>query len=182
MTEEPSTPLDSGKKENPSSSTEVSDLQLTSPSEVETPLLKNTDDSKEPPQESPPKSNEKPNVGSNPSSDSSNDTFQTAANITVRKVKSVPPTLDAKAVYHVLKTIGFHGYWVKYLMQDHKLNTYQKLCEITQDQWDPYVIAQTGTDYLLLLDTEDFNRIVIFQNWCALNPHYTEIPCTKYIG
>ena len=174
MTTETRTPLDSGKKENSSSPKVMSDLQLTSPSKIETPILKNTGDSKEQTKESLNQSKDNSVKDSTPSVDSSNDTFQTAANITVRKVQSLKPTPDAKAVYHVFKVIGFPGHWIRYLMQDKKVNTYEKLCKLTQEQWDNYVQEQHAMDESPLLTTEDFPRIVIFQNWCTLNSHYDD--------
>ena len=175
MTTEPRTPLVLGKKKNSSSPKEMLDLQLTSPSEKETPLQNNTRDSKEQTKESLNLSNDEPAKDDTPSADSSSDTFQTAANITVQKVQSILPTPDVKAVYHVLKVIGFPGHWIRYLMMDKKLNTYIKLCETTQEQWDTYVQEQHTMDGSLPLATEDFPRIIIFQNWCALNSHYEDI-------
>ena len=69
--------------------------------------------------------------------------------------------IENKAVYHVLKVIGFHSYWIKYLIQDKKINTYKKVCEITLEQWKIYVQEQTGMDYPLLMEEDDFSRIVI---------------------
>ena len=59
-------------------------------------------------------------------------------------------------------------------MQDKKINTYNKLCKLTQEQWDNYVQEQHSMDESTSITTEDFPRIVIFQNWCSLNSHYDD--------
>ena len=177
MTTDSNTPIESRKKETPSSSTKMLDLQLASPSgetNIKTPLQKNTGEAKDNTQDSPNQSNKQSDVVKDTATDSLDDTFQTAADVTIRTKQSVLPMTDSKAVYHVLKVIGFHSYWIKYLIQDKKINTYKKMCEIILEQWQIYVQDQTGMDYPLLMEKDDFSRIVIFQNWCALNNHYDD--------
>ena len=171
------TPIESRKKETPSSSKEMSDLQLTSPSgetNIKTPLQKNTGEAKDYSQDSPNQLNNRSDVAKDTATDSLDDTFQTAANVTIRTKQSVLPTTDSKAVYHVLKVIGFPSHWVKYLIQDKKINTYKKICEITLKHWQHCVQDQTEMNHPLLMENDDFSRIVIFQNWCALNKHYDD--------
>ena len=125
MNTEPNTLFDSEGQETPSPSTKMSDLQLASSqdkSKLKIPLLSNTEVSKNHTQEYSPKSDD----GKTPSSDSSNNTFQTTQNVTIQKYQSTQPTIDAKSVYHVLKVLGFRGEWIRYLMLDRKLNTYEK--------------------------------------------------------
>lgn len=171
MNTETNTPFDSEGQETQSPSTKMSDLQLASSQDeikLKTPLLSNTEVSKNHIQESSPKSDD----GITPSSDSSNNNFQTTQKVTIRKYQSTQPTIDSKAVYHVLNVLGFRGKWIRYLMLDRKLNTYKKLTKLTQELWDEHILYQLPTD--LLLVQEDFNRIIVYHNWCNLNLHYND--------
>ena len=155
-----STPLASGKPETPSVSINMSDLQPASstkntPNNI--PGTPKVEDSKPPATKTPTTPITIP--------DSSNDYEQR---------QGLFPSTENSAVYHVLKTIGFKGPWVRYLMQDQQLDTYEALTSITLEDWKQYMNNQPTNEFKPLIQLRDFDRIVIFQQWCQLNSHHDD--------
>ena len=162
MNKETGTPLDSRKPETPSISIGMSDLQLASSSKNDNktiPATPKTGDTKSPTTTT--------TTTTPQSTDSSNDNPKA-------QLQRLFPSDDNRAVYHVLKTIGFKGPWIRFLMQDQCLDTYQQLTSLKLDDWTSYMKEQPTDEYKPLFDQRDFDRIVIFQNWCQLNSHYED--------
>ena len=153
---DPRTPLASGKSDTPSISINMSNLQSASSTKNTangipgTPKVENT------------KSSATTTPAASPNS--SNDTPKS-------QLQLLFPSKENRAVYHVLNTIGFKGHWVRYLMQDQKLDNYKSLTTITMDDWQRYIDNQPDYEYKPLINLSDFDRIIIFQQWCQLNSH-----------
>ena len=155
------TPLDSGKSDTPSISIDMSDLHLASSSKNDNKAIHAT------PKTGDLKSPIKNTTATPQSTDSSNNNLTT-------QIQQLFPMDENRAVYHVLKTIGFKGPWIRFLMQDQHLDNYQLLTSLKFDEWKTYMKEQPMDEYQPLFDQKDFDRIVIFQNWCQLNSHYED--------
>ena len=59
-------------------------------------------------------------------------------------------------------------------MQDQHLDNYQLLTKLKLDDWESYMKEQPTDEYQPLFNQKDFDRIVLFQNWCTLNSHYKD--------
>ena len=127
------TPLDSGKSETPSISIAMSDLQLASSSKDDNKVIHAT----------PKKGKTKPTTTTTTtpnSTDSSNDK-------PTSQIQLLFPTDENRAVYHVLKTIGFKGPWIRFLMQDQRLDNYKLLTSLKLDDWKSYIVRNEYFTY-----------------------------------